>query len=68
MKFDRNGVELLSTLKLCHEVAHVGEQGFENFFRLILLDRLKNLCLIVLPGRRLTRARLLLKVLSVLDF
>ena len=56
LKFNRNGGELPSMLKFCHEVAHVGKQVFENFWLLILLDRLKNLCLQYLPGLRLTLA------------
>ena len=31
LEFNRNGGEQPSTLKFCHEVAHVGKQGFENF-------------------------------------
>ena len=57
MEFNRNCGELPSTLKFCHEVAHVGKQGFENFCLLILLDRRKNLCLQFLPAWRLSRAR-----------
>ena len=57
LEFNRDGGELPSTLKFCHEVAHVGKQGFENFWLLILLDRRKNLCLQFLPAWRLTRAK-----------
>ena len=46
----------LLTLKLSHEFAHVGKQGFENVCSLILLDCLKNLCLQLLPGWRLSCA------------
>ena len=56
LEFNRNGGKLPIAHKFCHEVAHVGKQGFENFWLLIFLDRLKNLCLIILPGWRLTRA------------
>ena len=59
LQFNRNSGELPSTRKFCHEVVHVGKQGFENFWLLILLYRLKNLCLQLLPGRRLTRSGLL---------
>ena len=65
---DRDGVELPSTLEFCQEISHVGKQGFENFWLLIILDRQKNLCLQLLPGWRLARAGLLLKALSVLVF
>ena len=59
LESDRNGVELPSLLNFCHEIEHVGKQGFENFWLLILLYCLKNLCLQLLPGRRLTSAGLL---------
>ena len=55
LEFNRNGGELPSTLQFCHEVLHVGKQGFENFCLLILLYRRKHLCLQLLPGWRLTR-------------
>ena len=42
LESDRNGGELPSTLKVCHEVAHVGKQGFENLWLIILLDCLNN--------------------------
>ena len=56
MEFNRNGGELPTTFKFCHEAAHVGKQGYENFWLLILLDRRKNLCLQFFPAWRLTRA------------
>ena len=56
LEFNRNGGELPSTHKFCHEIVHVGKQGFENFWLLILLYCLKNLCLQLLPGRRLIRS------------
>ena len=56
LQFNRNGLELPSTHKLCHEIAHVSKQGFENFWLLIPLYCLMNLCLQLLPSWRLTRA------------
>ena len=56
MEFNRNRGELPSTHKFCHEIVHVGEQGFENLWLLIPLYCLNNLCLQMLPGRRLNRA------------
>ena len=56
LEFNRNGGELPSTLQFCHEVAHVGGQGFKNYCLLILLDHRKNLCLQFLPAWWLTRA------------
>merc|ERR1719266_1520382 len=50
LEFNRDGGELPSTLNFSHEVAHVGKQGFEHFWLLVLLDRRKNLCLQFLPG------------------
>ena len=50
------GGELPSTLKFCHVIAHVGKQGFENLWLLILLHCLKNPCLQLLPSLRLTCA------------
>ena len=58
LESDRDGVELPSALQFCHEIAHVGKQGFENFWLLILLYCRKNLCLQLLPVRRLTHAPL----------
>ena len=55
LEFNRNGVELPSTLKFCHEIADVDKPGFENFHLLILLYCLKNLCLQMSPGWLLTR-------------
>ena len=57
LKSNRDGVELPSTLKFCHEIAHVGKQGFENTWLFILLYCLKNHCLQLRPGWRLTRPR-----------
>ena len=31
LEFNRNGGELPSTNKFCHEIAHVSKQSFENF-------------------------------------
>ena len=45
LEFNRNGGKLPSTHKFCHEIAHVGKQGFKNFLLLISLYCLKNLCL-----------------------
>ena len=42
LEFNRNGGELPSTNKFCHEIAHVSKQSFENFWPLIFLYRLKN--------------------------
>ena len=56
LEFNRNSGELPSTIKFCHEIAHVGKQGFENFWLLILLYCLKNHYLQLRPGWRLTRA------------
>ena len=64
LEFNRNGGELPSTHKFCHEIARVGKQGFENFWLLIPVYCLKNLCLQLLPGRRLTRAGLLVALFS----
>ena len=64
LEFNRNGGELPSTHKFCHEIVHVGKQGFENFWLLIPLYCLKNLCLQLLPGWILTRAGLLAGHLS----
>ena len=50
LEFNRNGGELSSTHHFCHEIAHVGKQSFENFWLLILVYCLKNLCLQLLPG------------------
>ena len=61
LEFNRNGGELPSTLKFCHEVAHVGKQGFENFWLLIPLYCLNNLCLQLRPGLRRIRNGLLLR-------
>ena len=55
LELNRDGGELPSTLQFCHEVAHVGKQGFENFCLLILLYCLEHLCLQLRPGWRLTR-------------
>ena len=60
LEFNRNGVKLPSTLKFCHEITHVGKQGFENFWLLIVFYCLKNLCLQLSPGWWLTLAGSLL--------
>ena len=65
LELNLNGGELPTTHKFCHEIAHVGKQGFKNLWLIILLDRLKNLCLQLLPDRRLTRAGLLLGCFSM---
>ena len=62
LEFNRNGGELPSAHKFCHEIVHVGKQGFENFCLLIPLYCLKNLCLQLLPGRHLTLKSLALAV------
>ena len=56
LKFNRKSGELSSTYKFCHEVAHVGKQGFEKNRLLILLNRRKNPCLQLLPFLRQTLA------------
>ena len=56
LEFNWNVGELPSTLTFCHEAAHFGKYGFENFWLFILLDRRKNPCLQFLPAWRLTRA------------
>ena len=56
LEFHRNGVELPSLLNMQHEIVHVGKQGLEKFWLLILLDRRKNLCLQLRPVWRLNRA------------
>ena len=66
LEFNRNGGELPSTHKFVHEILHVGKQGLENDCLLIPLYCLKNLCLQLLPGRRLTHASLLVLLLDAL--
>ena len=49
LEFDRDVVELLITLSFINEIVHFGDQGFENFWLLILLDRITNPLLQVRP-------------------
>ena len=49
LEFDRDIVELLITLSFINEIVHFGNQGFESFWLLILLDRCSNLLLQVRP-------------------
>ena len=54
MESVRNGGELSSKYKFCHEVVHVVKQGFEFFWLPIPFDRRKYLCLQSLPVWRRT--------------
>ena len=50
LEFNRDGGELPSPLNFCHEVAHVGKQGFEYDLLLIFLYCFKNHCLQLRPA------------------
>ena len=56
MESNRDGAKLPSTPKFVRAIAHVEKQILENLCWLIILDRLKNLWLQLLPGFQLTRA------------
>ena len=56
LELNRNGGELPSTYNFCHEIVHVDRQGLEHNWLVILVYCLKNHCLQLRPGRRLTRA------------
>ena len=57
LEFNRDGGELPSPLNFCHEVAHVGKQGFEYDLLLIFLYCFMNHWLQLRPAWRLTCAR-----------
>ena len=50
LEVHRDVGELPSTLKFSYEVAHVGKQGFENLWLLLLLYCINNHCLQLLPA------------------
>ena len=56
LESDRDGGELPSALKFCHEIAHSGKQSFEHLWLIIFLYCLKNHCLQLLPVLLLTYA------------